>query len=331
MTAIGIDFGDKISSAAILRDGRAELVPSGETGIFGDKSFPSCVALTSDDRILVGEPARRQAADNPTGTATGFKWFLGRQQFLMLRKRAFSSERLTTFLFEKIKGDAEIFAKTRIEVAVVGVPPDFEQVQRQALVEAAQIAGFSDMSLIDEPCAAAVACGFDHRVPKSESVRSLVVDFGGSGLAISVLEHRAGEPRVISSTRWAELSGGAMDEAVFRSLEQKFKADTGRVVSQDPKASVRLRQAAEIARIELNEGRTATIALPVLVGLGEEFAACGGDIDARRARPADRTSPVPMPRRGWRCPAPGGIGFWRYRAFGLGRRVDANDASAGRL
>ncbi len=156
-------------------------------------------------------------------------------------------------------------------MAVVGVPPDFEQVQRQALVEAAQIAGFSDMSLIDEPCAAAVACGFDHRVPKSESVSSLVVDFGGSGLAISVLEHRAGEPRVISSTRWAELNGTAMDEAVFRSLEQKFKADTGRIVSQDPKASVRLRQAAEIARIELNEGRTAIIALPVLVGVGEEL------------------------------------------------------------
>ncbi len=190
MTAIGIDFGDKISSAAILRDGRAELVPSGETGIFGDKSFPSCVALTFDDRILVGESARRQAAENPAGTATGFKWLMAQRQCVMLRKRAFSSERLTIFPVREDQGDAEVFARTRIEAAVVGVSPDFEQVQRQALVEAAQIAGFSDVALIDEPCAAAIACGLDRHVPKSESVPSLVIDFGGSGLAISVLEHR---------------------------------------------------------------------------------------------------------------------------------------------
>ena len=73
MPIIGIDLGTSNSAAAVLRGGRPVTIPSTEGITLGGKAFPSYVAITADGQMLVGEPARRQAAANPEGTATGFK------------------------------------------------------------------------------------------------------------------------------------------------------------------------------------------------------------------------------------------------------------------
>ena len=75
---IGIDLGTSNSAAAIIEGGRPVLIPSAEgTTVGGGKAFPSYVAFTKDGQLLVGEPARRQAAINPQGTVTGFKRKMG--------------------------------------------------------------------------------------------------------------------------------------------------------------------------------------------------------------------------------------------------------------
>lgn len=76
---IGIDLGTSNSAAAVLRGGRPVMIPSAEGVSLGGKAFPSYVALTGGREILVGEPARRQAASNPEGTATGFKRKMGQR------------------------------------------------------------------------------------------------------------------------------------------------------------------------------------------------------------------------------------------------------------
>ena len=73
MPIIGVDLGTSNSAAAALRGGRPIIIPSAEGVTLGGKAFPSYVALTAEGQMLVGEPARRQAAINPEGTATGFK------------------------------------------------------------------------------------------------------------------------------------------------------------------------------------------------------------------------------------------------------------------
>ncbi len=78
MAIIGIDLGTSNSAAAVLRGGRPVIIPSAEGVSLGGKAFPSYVAVTADGQILVGEPARRQAAANPEGTATAFKRRMGR-------------------------------------------------------------------------------------------------------------------------------------------------------------------------------------------------------------------------------------------------------------
>src|SRR5512138_2314927 len=103
MPIIGIDLGTTNSAAAVLRGGRPIIIPSAEGVSLGGKAFPSYVAVTSDGQMLIGEPARRQAAANPEGTTTAFKRRMGRREKIRLRDREFSPEQLSAFLLQKIK------------------------------------------------------------------------------------------------------------------------------------------------------------------------------------------------------------------------------------
>ncbi len=65
---IGIDLGTSNSASAIIMGGRPTIIPSAEGTTIAGKAFPSYVAFTKDEELLVGEPARRQAVTNPEGT-----------------------------------------------------------------------------------------------------------------------------------------------------------------------------------------------------------------------------------------------------------------------
>ena len=87
MNIIGIDLGTSNSAAAVLRGGRPVIIPSAEGISIGGKAFPSYVALTADGQMLVGEPARRQAASNPEGTTSAFKRKMGKRENIRLRSK----------------------------------------------------------------------------------------------------------------------------------------------------------------------------------------------------------------------------------------------------
>lgn len=136
MTIIGIDLGTSNSAAAVLRGGRPVIIPSTEGISLGGKAFPSYVAVTADGQMLVGEPARRQAAANPEGTATAFKRQMGRRELIRLRDKEFSPEQLSAFLLQKIKRDAEAFLGGPVSQAVVTMPAYFDDNQRSATKDA---------------------------------------------------------------------------------------------------------------------------------------------------------------------------------------------------
>ncbi len=83
------------------------------------QSFPSYVAVTADGQVLVGEPARCQAAADPEGAATAFKRTKGQRLEIRLRDRDFTREQLSAFLLQKIKRHAETFLGEPVERAVV--------------------------------------------------------------------------------------------------------------------------------------------------------------------------------------------------------------------
>jgi molecular chaperone DnaK len=267
MAIIGIDLGTSNSAAAVLRGGRPILIPSAEGISLGGKAFPSYVAIAADGQMLVGEPARRQAAANPEGTRTGFKRLMGTRTKVRLRDREFTPEQLSAFLLQKIKRDAEAFLGEPVKDAVVTVPAYFDDNQRSATKDAATIAGLNVVRLVNEPTAASLAYGLDRL---GQDLRIAVIDFGGGTLDVTIMEFGKGVFEVKATSGDTRLGGTDMNQALFEHLAGRFRAETGIDAAADPKAAARLLEAAEMAKIELSAATTAHISLPYIgVARGE--------------------------------------------------------------
>jgi molecular chaperone DnaK len=262
VAVIGIDLGTSNSAAAVLRGGRRPvLIPSTEGISMGGKAFPSYVAITADGQTLVGEPARRQAAANPEGTATAFKRLMGKREKVSLRGKQFSPEQLSAFLLQKIKRDAEAFLGEKVEKAVVTVPAYFDDNQRSATKDACRIAGLSVERLVNEPTAASLAYGLDRA---GEELRIAVLDFGGGTLDVTIMEFGKGVFEVKATSGDTQLGGTDMDKLVLEHLAAKFRDQTGIDVLSDEKATARLKEASEVAKVELSTATTTHISLPYL-------------------------------------------------------------------
>jgi len=261
MAIIGIDLGTSNSAAAVLRGGKPVIIPSTEGISMSGKAFPSYVAITADGSKLVGEPARRQAAENPEGTAKAFKRRMGRRERVRLRDKEFTPEQLSAFLLQKIKNDAEAYLGEPVEKAVVTVPAYFDDNQRSATKDACKIAGLEVVRLVNEPTAAALAYGLDR---SGEDLKIAVIDFGGGTLDVTIMEFGNGVFEVKSTSGDTQLGGTDMNEKIFDHLAEKFKAQSGVDIKADRKASARLIEAAEMAKIELTTSTTTHISLPYI-------------------------------------------------------------------
>ncbi|MEM4238944.1 MAG: molecular chaperone DnaK [Nitrososphaerota archaeon] len=259
--AIGIDLGTSNSAAALVIGGRPTLIPSVEGVTIYGKAFPSYVAITKDGQLIVGEPARRQAVTNPEGTATGFKRKMGTDYKYKLHGKEFTPQQLSAFLLQKIKRDAEAFLGDTVTEAVITVPAYFNDNQRQATKDAAEIAGLKVLRIINEPTAAALAYGLDKL---EKEMKILVFDFGGGTLDVTIMEFGGGVFEVKATSGDTQLGGRDMDEAVVSYLVEKFKQDTGIDLTKDPVAMNRVREAAERAKIELSNVYETEINLPFI-------------------------------------------------------------------
>lgn len=261
MAIIGIDLGTSNSAAAVLRGGKPVIIPSTEGISLSGKAFPSYVAITADGNKLVGEPARRQAAENPEGTASAFKRKMGKRETIRLRDKEFTPEQLSAFLLQKIKNDAEAYLGEKVEKAVVTVPAYFDDNQRSATKDACKIAGLEVVRLVNEPTAAALAYGLDR---SGEDIKIAVIDFGGGTLDVTIMEFGNGVFEVKATSGDTQLGGTDMNQVIFDNLAEKFKAHSGIDITADTKASARLMEAAEMAKIELTTSTTTHISLPYI-------------------------------------------------------------------
>ncbi|MDH3694276.1 MAG: molecular chaperone DnaK, partial [Gammaproteobacteria bacterium] len=287
MAIIGIDLGTSNSAAAVLRGGRPTIIPSTEGISLGGKAYPSYVAITADGQKLVGEPARRQAAANPEGTITGFKRKMGTREKIQLRDEFFSPEQLSGFLLQKIKNDAEAFLGEPVEKAVVTVPAYFDDNQRSATKDACKIAGLEVDRLVNEPTAASLAYGLDRL---GEELLIAVIDLGGGTLDVTIMEFGKGVFEVKATSGDTHLGGTDMDQKLFEYLIDQFHSQSGIDVGDDLRASMRVREAAEIAKIDLSTNTSTHVSLPYLAAKGNETFHL--DIDVTRAQLEHLVDPV---------------------------------------
>ena len=259
---IGIDLGTSNSAAAVLIGGKPTMIPSAEgtSIVAGGKAFPSYVAFTRDGQRLVGEPARRQAATNPDGTITGIKRKMGQDYRVEVYGKSYTPQDVSSYILRKIKDDAEAFLGEKVEKAVITVPAYFNDNQRQATKDAGTIAGLEVVRNINEPTAAALAYGMD----KEGEATLMVFDFGGGTLDVTIMEAGEGVFEVKSTSGDTQLGGRDMDEIFTNYVVEKFRQESGVDLKGDRMAMQRLREAVEIAKIELSSVLQTTINLPYI-------------------------------------------------------------------
>jgi len=259
---IGIDLGTSNSAAAVLIGGKPTMIPSAEgtSIVAGGKAFPSYVAFTKDGQRLVGEPARRQAATNPDGTITGIKRKMGQDYRVEAYGKSYTPQDISSYILRKIKEDAESYLGEKVEKAVITVPAYFNDNQRQATKDAGTIAGLDVVRIINEPTAAALAYGMD----KEGEATLMVFDFGGGTLDVTIMEAGEGVFEVKSTSGDTQLGGRDMDEILTDYVVEKFRQDSGANLKNDRMAIQRLREAVEIAKIELSSVLQTTINLPYI-------------------------------------------------------------------
>jgi molecular chaperone DnaK len=259
---IGIDLGTSNSAAAVLIGGKPTMIPSAEgtSIVAGGKAFPSYVAFTKDGQRLVGEPARRQAATNPDGTITGIKRKMGQDYKVEAYGKSYTPQDISSYILRKIKDDAESYLGEKVDKAVITVPAYFNDNQRQATKDAGTIAGLDVVRIINEPTAAALAYGMD----KEGEATLMVFDFGGGTLDVTIMEAGEGVFEVKSTSGDTQLGGRDMDDILTDYVVEKFRQESGVNLKSDRMAIQRLKEAVEIAKIELSSVLQTTINLPYI-------------------------------------------------------------------
>jgi molecular chaperone HscC len=212
---IGIDLGTTNSLIAVFRNGQPELIPN----VLGDVLTPSVVSVDGDS-LLVGRAARDRLATHPNHTAAAFKRSMGTETQFRLGRQRFRAEDLSALVLRKLKEDAEAHLGQPISDVVVSVPAYFNQVQRQATLNACALAGMSARRLVNEPTAAALAYGLQDRDGESQF---LVFDLGGGTFDVTLLEYFDGVMQVKASSGDAFLGGEDFTEALARAMASRLK------------------------------------------------------------------------------------------------------------
>ncbi len=264
---IGIDLGTSNSAAAVYINGVVKIIPSAEGNTMYGKAFPSYVAFTKDGQLLVGEPARRQALTNPEGTVYAFKRKMGTAYKYRIWDKEYTPQQLSAFLLQKIKRDAESYLGEKIKKAVITVPAYFNDNQRQATKDAGEIAGLEVVRIINEPTAASLAYGIDK---SEEELKIMVYDFGGGTLDVTIMEYGQGVFEVLSTAGDTQLGGTDMDNAIIDWIAEDFLKKEGIDLRKDKNAFIRLKEAAEKAKIELSTVLQTDINLPYITVVNNE-------------------------------------------------------------
>jgi molecular chaperone HscA len=255
--AVGIDLGTTHSLVAAVRHGVAECLPDEQ----GRVLLPSAVRYLAGGRRQIGFDARAAQAEDAENTIVSVKRFMGRQladvaghgrlAYRFVDRPGMLA--LATIDGEKtpVEVSAEILASLRQRAedsfdadlfgAVITVPAYFDDAQRQATKDAAQLAGLNVLRLIGEPTAAAVAYGLDHG---SEGLYA-VYDLGGGTFDISLLRLTQGVFEVVATGGDAALGGDDIDQALADAV--LARAGVEAVTAGDKRAALVASRAAKEA------------------------------------------------------------------------------------
>lgn len=225
--AVGIDLGTTNSLVATVRNSIAEVLDDED----GRSLLPSVVRYLPDGHAHIGYKAQSAQTTDPKNTIVSVKRLMGRglKDIAHVENLPYDFQDLPGMVQIKtvagIKSPVEISAQILATLrqtaedalgddlvgAVITVPAYFDDAQRQATKDAAQLAGLNVLRLLNEPTAAAIAYGLDNG---SEGIFA-VYDLGGGTFDISILKLTKGVFEVLSTGGDSALGGDDFDHRLF--------------------------------------------------------------------------------------------------------------------
>jgi len=271
--AVGIDLGTTHSLVAAVRNGVSECLPDEQ----GRVIMPSAVRYLPQGRRQIGAAALADAALDPRNTIVSVKRFMGRgladiagrdklpYDFVdapgMLKLRTVDGEKspveVSAEILATLRQRAEDTFDDELFGAVITVPAYFDDAQRQATKDAAQLSGLNVLRLISEPTAAAIAYGLEHG---AEGLYA-VYDLGGGTFDISLLRLSAGVFEVIATGGDSALGGDDFD-----AMLADWALQRSGLVASSPQDKRALLTAARAAKEKLSGTDHASLACPLSAG-----------------------------------------------------------------
>ncbi|WNG20123.1 TIGR02266 family protein [Cystobacter fuscus] len=274
---LGIDLGTTWARAAVHHQGTLQLIPVG-----GAQALPSLLAVNESGQLLVGEAARAEAERSPGHALPGLRRLLGvraRSPLMRalsgplpfalstspqgdasidIRGRQFLLPELAAQLLRELKSAASSFLGHDAARTVLCVPAHFDDRQRAAMREAATLAGLEVLRILNAPSAAALAFGHGRGLARK---RLLVVELGGGGLDVSVVQLTGDDLEVITTGGDPTLGGMDFDARIAEALATARQAQ-GLPRPEHPSDWAELLLAAESAKVALSEREEVSLPMP---------------------------------------------------------------------
>ncbi len=275
---LGIDLGTSHARVAVFHEGTVKLVPLPGTD---GTELPALVAVDGNGELLVGPGAQVEADRAPRRAASGLKRLLGlRARSPLLRDlstqlpfpvsadpsgdaavelggRLIAPTLFMALMLRELKHAAATFVGRKATRAVICAPTHFTDRQRAALREAATMAGLDAQRVLTAPAAAALAYGHGRGLARK---RVLVVDLGGGGLEVCVVQVTGEDLEVITTGGDATVGGMDFDARIAEALASDL-ADQGVPRPQHLLDWAPLRAAAESTKVALSEREQVDVTL----------------------------------------------------------------------
>ena len=207
-TDIGIDLG----TASILVYIRGKGVVLKEPSVVAfDRDTNSIKAIGENARLMLGRTPGNIVAVRPLrqGVISDYK----------------VTERMMKYFIKKAMGK-RTFRKPRVAVCV---PSGVTEVEKKAVEDATYEAGAREVSIIEEPIAAAIGAGIDISRPCG----NMIVDIGGGTSDIAVISLGG---TVVSAS--IKVAGDDFDEAIVRWMRKKYNLLVGERSAEDLKIKI---------------------------------------------------------------------------------------------
>ena len=267
--ALGIDLGTTNSVAAVATPTGVEFVLSAR----GERILPTAVAYPDGGGVLVGHEAKLQRLLGGRHVVVSGKRLIGQniraplvqlaltglpyqveegpnqQPIIVVRERRMTVPEVSAQVLTTLRRSAERQFGDRVTHAVITVPANFTDAQRQATKEAGRLAGLDVQRLINEPTAAALAYGFGKRLDET----ICVFDFGGGTFDVSILKIKDEIFEVLASDGDFFLGGDDIDRAVAEFLAAEMNRTMGIDPRGNPALMMRLAMASEALKCHLSE------------------------------------------------------------------------------